>query len=240
MKQNYKAIENIEQLDMYWDEYQTQGMKVVSRINVDNCHDLMNINSELQLVSTRRFIESITVHKVNARLVFKAANDNIKLISTGRKNNIELSIRDSVITGNKRLYILQQILKYGNIIDTEEAEEWSIYIVEFNKYVYSIGFNKDNPNVAFFKDYKPYKYEPNTKDYYKQYRQPDNTKVRRTPQLVDPQYGDHASGLGSIFTDQIKEELQDIIEYIAAVKDDSEYAYEIEALRELLSTDEKR
>lgn len=203
---------------------------------VENCHDLISLDKEMSTLYAS-FAESVGVRRDKERVDIMLANDSVDLVPD-RQGKIQLQVKGIALKGMQRSYIIKRLIEANGIIDTYTSGDWELYMFHHNGHILQAGFmNGDYGIVSYLKIYKPRSdyNEPSVEEYYNTWR--DKTKKNRKGLSVTPHdeaYGDAASGLGSIFTDQVRDQLDEIYAYIKQIKDDPEYTIEVEALRELL------
>ncbi len=207
--------------------------QLVKDIPVANKHELMLIGRELSLIGMEAFAKGLHTRSVDGKLGVYLLDDKIKLsIDKGR---ITMYLRSVPISGKKRFAVLKLLLETVGWINHYTSNGWKVFTVELNGREYNIGYLEDNPVASFMSVKK----QSDSDDYYNEYYKQTSSGWRRprSVELETGSYGDNATGLGSIFTDQVKEELDEINAYIQTVKNDPIYADEIDAIQATLEID---
>jgi hypothetical protein len=125
----------------------------LKELNPDNCHELMDLHSEMSLISTKAFVESLSASKTdNGKVRIYSGNDHVSI--TERDGKIHFRIGSVSITGVKKSAVIKLIIRNSKLFDTYVQFDWSMYIFEYNGYVYKAGFtqNSDGALVSFMSD----------------------------------------------------------------------------------------
>jgi len=215
----------------------TSGFNMMRTVpQAENCHDLISLEKEMSTLYAS-FAESVAVRRDEGRIDIMLANDSVDLVPD-RSGKIRLEVKRIPLKGMQRSYIIKRLIEVNGIIDTYTSGDWELYMFHHNGHILQAGFmDSEYGIVSYLRVYRPrtdYN-EPSVEEYYNTWK--DKTKKNKRGMSVTPHddaYGDAASGLGSIFTDQVRDQLDEIYAYVKAIKDDPEYSMEIEALRELL------
>lgn len=204
----------------------------------ENCHDLISIEEELR--ATRPvFADSLAIVEEDDRLKITSAGDQV-ILTPDSKGKISFTVQGMTLPGKLRNLVIKHMMDKVGIIDTYTFGDWQIYIFMWNDTILQAGFmdSKEYGMVSYCKVYRPRRdyNEPSREEYYRMWS--DKRRVWRAGlSISDPEneaYGDNAAGLGSVYTEQVRYTLDEIYATLSKIKDDPEYAMEIEALRELL------
>ncbi len=220
------------------DDYSQLGGRVVRKTQVEDHHDLMKMDTEMQLVSTEQFIDGLLCVVNEGRTHFEVAGESIKLMVSG-KGKVTVRLGDTYITGAKRVAVYKLLMEQSGILDASKSGDWNIYVVMFNNTLYTIGFLDGNQNANFMNKYNEYFDEVNTKTYYEDlFRQRTKHSSDKTPaELHSSVYGDAVSGLGSIVEDKIVGDLDEAMAMIRAYKDTAQFQDIRDELMDILDYD---
>jgi len=170
-------LQSSDKLEYSYDDYYTQGGQSVSKMSVDNCHDLMNLTDELTLVGHVQFKAGLVFNELDSKFSITMAGDKIRLIPDSN-GKISFMLGRQYVSGVHKLILLKEIMLRSELISVKESNGWDMYLIKYNKYTYTIGFmTTEKGTVSFMKDYSEYKYTPEGKDYYKQYRKQKPTDI---------------------------------------------------------------
>ena len=152
------------------EEYNEMGSRVVPKMNVMNCIELMNMNSEMKLVSNKQFKASLRLDLEGDRYKIYLGKDRISMTLNDRKI-IQFIVEDVMLSGKKKLMVMQQIMAHSELLDTSSNNGWDMYKVKYNGLEYTVGFMEaENGTVCFMKDFVEFMWVPNEDDYYTEIR----------------------------------------------------------------------
>ncbi len=202
--------------------------------DIGNCHDMIDMNAELSMVS---IYDKLVIVKSEGRLDIAASGQEITLsLSLGK---VVLKLGGIQLVGKNKVAVVKKLIEANGIIDTWTSDDWETYIIVHNNHLYQIGFHDgDYGLVCSMKPYRPRRdyNEPSAKEYYDKYK-----KMRTKHQYYtyeakpnDEVYGDSASGMGSVYTDEIKAQLDEAISLINKVIQDDLFSDERAQLEEIL------
>ncbi len=212
-------------------EYNTNMQIDKIDITIEDNHQLMLIDNELSLISTKQFSLSLNARQVDNRTDIYCADDKITLaIDSGK---IAPRLKGINIKGSKKLAVLRMILDTVGWVDHYNASGWSVFLVRWNRRLYNIGYLEDNSSASFMRQQR----KDTVEDYHSAYYRKRSSGWRRplgSIEMGTEQYGDNASGLGSVFSTEVKDQLDEALELVESTLGDDEYKVELDNLREVL------
>jgi hypothetical protein len=206
----------------------------LKELNPDNCHELMDLHSEMSMISTKAFTDSLSVAVTDTGVKrIYSGNDRIRLRELDGK--IYLRLGEVSITGVKKSAVIKLIIRNSKLFDTYTQFDWSMYIFEYNGFMYKAGFTTtaDGALVSFMADYKPRKNETTKEQYYDKWEQNNNRHhqsidTNKVYTRADSQYSldDNITAFGM---QQVVQTAEEYIAYIAQYKEYPEIKELIEA-----------
>jgi len=174
-----------------YDDYDMQGGRVVPKMNVMNCHELMNLTDEMRLVSNRQLKDSLVFSLVDEKYRITVAGNKVKVIPN-EKDIMQFELSGMALSGKKKLIVVQAIMIHSDLLGTNSSNGWDMYHIRYNNREYNVGFmTTDQNTVCFMKDYVEYSWKPNVDDYYKVIRSEHNkgkTQVHNSYDMNDEVY----------------------------------------------------
>ena len=186
-------------------------------VKLEDNTDFIDIDSELRLIGNRQIAEHLTSYMVDDKVRFRLGNDAISMTLVGKRVVIKLG--GYTLTGAKKGIILDRVIKHSVIVDQMVDEQWIMYTVVFNGKPYRIGKMKESD--AWFMSKLITK--PSTqRDYYKLWQQRRTQAKYKAMGIMETEhevYGSAEQSLGSVFTDQVEDEMLEAIQTILQYKD---------------------
>lgn len=206
-------------------------------ISPENCHDLIDLEKELKTIYGDNFTNHIAVKSDGERMDITVAGDEVSLMMTSN-GKIEPVLKGVYLKGYQKTAVNKTIVEKGVIVDAYTYNGWETYIVVWNGKLLQVGFhNGEYGLVSYARLYKPKKAEPTPEEYYAVWKDKTKKQSRTVYGKVDTgneQYGDNAAGLGSVFTQQVMDQLDDITDFVASIADDDQYKQQLDHLRDIL------
>ena len=206
-------------------------------IDPANCHDLIDLETELKYIYGENLSEHIAIIYNGERKDIYIAGDpvDITLDSSGKA---ELRVKNILLKGAQRTAVIKRMTEESAIVDTYTYSGWETYIFVWNSRVVQAGFMlSEYGPVSYLRIYKQRSNTPTAEEYYKVWKDKTRKSIPHQYRPVQDSheiYGGQAASLGSIYTQRIHDELDDAIDFIASVKDDGEYARQLDILRDML------
>ena len=195
-------------------------MRVERIMQIENHHEMMDWDSESQLIDNELFGKAITANKH-----IYVAGDKVswKRSSTGK--SLIPVVKDMHFKGAKKYMIVRKLLDICEITGAEETPEWLMYyVINPNGKEGTIGFRKDSLGCFV----TPRKDEDESKIYYDVWKENKTIQMRRGPkELNHPVYGDTLSSFPTM-VDDICIEVQDAIDMLKSYRDIPEVAHLLE------------
>ena len=187
---------------------------------IDELHEHIVINDELGLLSPRVFEGSLSFETVSGKLMMYSSGDRIRLWCND-ENRLEFMLNSIPITGNKKTIIIKKMIETLGYIDTyyDDLSGWESFVVIYANTVYRLSIGTiDGRVLSSIKEYYPRNGQPTSKEYYAEWHKKNNRdhtyKEMGNIELKSEAYGDAESGLGSIITDQVENELLEAMKVI--------------------------
>ena len=209
-------------------------------LQADNCHDLIHLEKEMSTLY-QTFALSVAITHSEDRMDILLAGDTVDLIPNG--NKIEVKVKGTLMKGMQRSYLIKKLIEENGIIDTYSSHDWEIYVFIHNGHLLQAGFMSTEYGIVSYlrKYYARNDYnEPTSEEYYQVWK--DKRKTQRSHTYTEayhPTYGDAATGLGSIYTDQIHDQLDEILALVRQIADEPEYSEQLDDLRDMLDNSDE-
>jgi len=181
------------------------------RASIENCHEYMSIDSELDLLSGKEFRSAITTAGGDVYV----AGDKVRISLV--KNKMKCSLKGTELKGGKKASVLMAFCKENEFVSAWESldDKWYIYSIAKGDKKYMIGFLKENPNACY--GLKQVEKVPGYYDIYGEYV--NHRQISYTPlELVHPVYGDQELSFGN-FAEDTALQCAEYIRYIKAAKE---------------------
>ena len=189
--------------------------------SIENCHEYISLDKELDLLSGKEFRNSITASEGD----IYAAGQKVHI--TLKRNKMQCHLGQVELKGGKKASILMAFCRANEFISAWESldDKWYIYSIGKNDNKYMIGFLKENPNACY--GMRQLEKTPGYYDMYGEYT--NHRQISYTPlELVHPVYGDQQLSFGN-FAEDTALQCAEYIRYIKAAKQLPEVAELLEA-----------
>ena len=186
--------------DYSYEDYDIQGSRIIPKMYVTNCHDLMDMSKEMGLLSNDAFKRSLVLKQEDGKITIYSSGERV-IIRANEKNIMTFSINGYMISGMKKVILIKMIMQSSDLLDATDSNGWTMYKIEYNSRLYSVGFMSDGQKtVCFMKDFVEYSWIPTAVDYYKGLRE---IKARGKTQTHDASDMNDLTYLYKMYNDAI-------------------------------------
>ena len=192
-------------------------MKIETIMKIENHHELMDWDSESQLIDNKLFSDAVTADDKHVYV----AGDKVEWKRSTTGKSLTPVVKGMHLKGAKKYILMRKYLDICSITGAEESPEWLMYfVINPNGKEGTIGFRKDSLGCFL----TPRKSEDESKIYYDAWKENKVIEMKRGPrELNHPVYGDTLSSFPTM-VDDICIEVQDAIDLLKSYKDIPEVA----------------